>query len=159
LTERLLSSLFLEYLESSGFTFTISVFMPESQMASWRPFSYDEMLELLHLDPSSDLHTRLKLVCHFFLPTSSKPCVVPPLRASFLMGFIILCSFEICRCGRNIIKLMYGSAGWRAKRVPSPPTGDGVAADGSAKLHPGGFNANLASRSLQAHIDPTNLQI
>ena len=65
MTERLLSSLFLDYLESNGFTFTISVFMPESQMASWPPFSYEEMLELLHLDPSSDLHIRLKLVMHF----------------------------------------------------------------------------------------------
>jgi hypothetical protein len=62
LRERLLSSLFLDYLQANGFTFTISVFMPESQMASWPPFSYQEMLELLHLDPSSDLHIRLKLV-------------------------------------------------------------------------------------------------
>lgn len=37
------------------------MFMPESQMASWPPFSYEEMLEQLHLDPSSDLHVRLKL--------------------------------------------------------------------------------------------------
>ncbi|KAG0557376.1 hypothetical protein KC19_11G124600 [Ceratodon purpureus] len=61
LIERLLSSLFLDYLESNGFTFTVSVFMPESQMASWPPFSYQEMLELLHLGPTSDLHVRLKL--------------------------------------------------------------------------------------------------
>ncbi|XP_024402475.1 uncharacterized protein [Physcomitrium patens] len=61
LTDRLLSSLFLDYLESNRFTFTISMFMPESQMASWPPFSYEEMLEQLHLDPSSDLHVRLKL--------------------------------------------------------------------------------------------------
>lgn len=62
LTARLLSSLFLDYLQYNEFTFTISVFMPESQMASWRPFAYEEMLELLHLDPSSDMHIRLKLV-------------------------------------------------------------------------------------------------
>ena len=63
MTERLLSSLFLDYLHKNGFTFTISVFLPESQMVSHPPFSYDEMLELLHLDPSSKFHLRLKLVC------------------------------------------------------------------------------------------------
>jgi len=76
LTERLLSSLFLDYLECNGFTFTISVFMPESQMASWRPFAYQEMLELLHLDPSSDLHIRRKLVTCFFFVSILKFMVV-----------------------------------------------------------------------------------
>ncbi|KAL2634172.1 hypothetical protein R1flu_005651 [Riccia fluitans] len=49
-TERLLSSLFLDYLNSYGYAFTQSVFLPESTMVSWRPYTYQEILQLLHLD-------------------------------------------------------------------------------------------------------------
>jgi hypothetical protein len=60
LTERLLSSLFLDYLAAYDYSFTTSVFLPESHLVSWAPFSYKEMLQLLHLDPSSEMHHKLK---------------------------------------------------------------------------------------------------
>jgi hypothetical protein len=60
LTERLLSSLFLDYLAAYDYSFTTSVFSPESHLVSWAPFSYKEMLQLLHLDPSSEMHHKLK---------------------------------------------------------------------------------------------------
>ncbi|CAK9869837.1 unnamed protein product [Sphagnum jensenii] len=60
LTERLLSSLFLDYLAAYDYSLTTSVFLPESHLVSWAPFSYKEMLQLLHLDPSSEMHHELK---------------------------------------------------------------------------------------------------
>ncbi|CAM6041941.1 unnamed protein product [Sphagnum compactum] len=62
LTERLLSSLFLDYLAAYDYSFTTSVFLPESHLVSWAPFSYKEMLQLLHLDPSSEMHHKLTKV-------------------------------------------------------------------------------------------------
>ncbi|KAL3693665.1 hypothetical protein R1sor_007316 [Riccia sorocarpa] len=60
-TERLLSSLFLDYLNSYGYAFTQSVFLPESRMVSWPPYSSDEILQLLHLDvPPSFINRQLK---------------------------------------------------------------------------------------------------
>lgn len=61
-TERLLGSLFLDYLNSYGYAFTQSVFLPESRMVSWPPYSNQEILQLLHLDSSSTFSPRLKFV-------------------------------------------------------------------------------------------------
>ncbi|BBN12808.1 oral-facial-digital syndrome 1 protein [Marchantia polymorpha subsp. ruderalis] len=72
-TERLLGSLFLDYLNSYGYAFTQSVFLPESRMVSWPPYSNQEILQLLHLDSSSTFSPRLK-----FAP-DGKGCLVQQL--------------------------------------------------------------------------------
>ncbi|KAJ7562741.1 hypothetical protein O6H91_03G082700 [Diphasiastrum complanatum] len=50
LEERILSSLFFDYLEAYGYSFTQSVFVPESRIETVALFSYKELLQLLRLD-------------------------------------------------------------------------------------------------------------
>lgn len=95
LIERLLSSLFLDYLEANAFTFTVSVFMPESQMSSWPPFSYQEMLELLHFDPSSDLHTQLVCFSLFSFLSCCALCHVTMVVVSCFLQSQISYRFEL----------------------------------------------------------------
>ncbi|CAM6087968.1 unnamed protein product [Calypogeia fissa] len=61
ITERILTSLFLDYLRAYGYSFTLSVFLPESQSVAWPAFTFQEMSQLLHVDPTSSFHQYLKI--------------------------------------------------------------------------------------------------
>ncbi|CAM6095685.1 unnamed protein product [Calypogeia fissa] len=61
ITERILTSLFLDYLRAYGYSFTLSVFLPESQSVAWPAFTFQEMSRLLHVDPTASFHQYLKI--------------------------------------------------------------------------------------------------
>lgn len=73
LTERILTSLFLDYLKAHGFPFTQSVFLPESQAGSWPAFSFQELAQLLHLDKTTSSHLYLKIVRFSWKPVLLSP--------------------------------------------------------------------------------------